>query len=479
MGGGLRAVMASENERNNGLFSQSLDRLKESFLFAAAQGGNSQDVQSLLDIGADIDWRGQGGDTSLLAACRRGHCDTMAMLAAYGSNVNAVANDGSTCLHIAARRGDIASLNVLLEMDCDIAAKDKEGRSALDIARTKGHTDIAARLVQFQRTGNSSTTSGGGSLGSRGIRDIVRQAQSEDKAVAAAVIASPRGRNLPSLSNPAAAAVGAQSRPGQAATSSAAPTRGESSKFTEDSKDTLISSISTTSAIASALGVDLNSAPAQPKQTPSQSNTTTTTTTTTAAAAAAAGAKAEAGALQRAVPAPMQTYALIGSAYTDATTNALSKLLEAEQRERKQSDARVATLTAENSRLEQDLSKTLDEASMLASELACVTRELDLLKGKKSALEAPSVTLETCVELDRVLKTALENVEARKSTLMLSSIVQQQEQRLCVVCQEKDKSVVLLPCRHLCLCEICSSHDDLSHCPLCRRPIAHRISVFA
>ena len=53
------------------------------------------------------------------------------------------------------------------------------------------------------------------------------------------------------------------------------------------------------------------------------------------------------------------------------------------------------------------------------------------------------------------------------------------EQRMCVICQEREKSVVLLPCRHLCLCAHCAQHDHLQQCPLCRRHIAHRISVYA
>ncbi|KAJ1403709.1 hypothetical protein B484DRAFT_338341 [Ochromonadaceae sp. CCMP2298] len=50
---------------------------------------------------------------------------------------------------------------------------------------------------------------------------------------------------------------------------------------------------------------------------------------------------------------------------------------------------------------------------------------------------------------------------------------------MCVICCEKEKSVVLLPCRHLCLCDTCSTHDQLVICPLCREPIVHKISVFA
>ena len=49
-------------------FTESLDRLKESFLFAAAQGGNTEDCESLLEIGADTEWRNPEGDTPLLVS---------------------------------------------------------------------------------------------------------------------------------------------------------------------------------------------------------------------------------------------------------------------------------------------------------------------------------------------------------------------------------------------------------------------------
>ncbi len=61
-------------------FTSALDKLKESFLVAAAQGGSSQDCESLLEMGANINWKGQEGDTPILAACRRGTCDANAVL---------------------------------------------------------------------------------------------------------------------------------------------------------------------------------------------------------------------------------------------------------------------------------------------------------------------------------------------------------------------------------------------------------------
>ena len=36
--------------------SQQLDRMKESFLWAAAKGGREEEVESLLSIGADVNW---------------------------------------------------------------------------------------------------------------------------------------------------------------------------------------------------------------------------------------------------------------------------------------------------------------------------------------------------------------------------------------------------------------------------------------
>jgi hypothetical protein len=53
----------------------------------------------------------------------------------------------------------------------------------------------------------------------------------------------------------------------------------------------------------------------------------------------------------------------------------------------------------------------------------------------------------------------------------------------CVVCQDNDKTVVLLPCRHLCLCIVCYrtiKRMRLSQrlCPICRVKIDDYISVY-
>ena len=50
------------------------------------------------------------------------------------------------------------------------------------------------------------------------------------------------------------------------------------------------------------------------------------------------------------------------------------------------------------------------------------------------------------------------------------------ESSLCVACREKARTVLLLPCRHLCLCAACSGRVA-ERCPICRGGIEERVDV--
>eukprot|EP01063_Lacrimia_lanifica_P013608 TRINITY_DN20245_c0_g1_i1.p1 TRINITY_DN20245_c0_g1~~TRINITY_DN20245_c0_g1_i1.p1 ORF type:complete len:376 (+),score=124.24 TRINITY_DN20245_c0_g1_i1:73-1128(+) len=47
----------------------------------------------------------------------------------------------------------------------------------------------------------------------------------------------------------------------------------------------------------------------------------------------------------------------------------------------------------------------------------------------------------------------------------------------CIVCMEPGRSVLILPCRHLCLCKGCAELE-MSECPLCRKPIESKMEIF-
>ena len=51
------------------------------------------------------------------------------------------------------------------------------------------------------------------------------------------------------------------------------------------------------------------------------------------------------------------------------------------------------------------------------------------------------------------------------------------ERRKCVICCERDKCVVLLPCKHMSLCKECS--EKVNECPVCKVAVADRIVPYS
>jgi len=63
---------------------------------------------------------------------------------------------------------------------------------------------------------------------------------------------------------------------------------------------------------------------------------------------------------------------------------------------------------------------------------------------------------------------------------LLHQLEQEQESRLCVVCQDRNKCVIVLPCRHLCLCTECSVIIKRDHgtCPMCRQNVRRTMKIY-
>jgi uncharacterized protein len=102
----------------------------ESELHAAAWSGDLPLVSSLLEAGADPNWKDSIGETALFGAAAWGHASVVTYLISRGAEVNIQEQSGLTPLHWAASHGNAATVQALITAGAKIDGKKTTWRCA-------------------------------------------------------------------------------------------------------------------------------------------------------------------------------------------------------------------------------------------------------------------------------------------------------------------------------------------------------------
>jgi len=92
---------------------------------------------------------GAMNDTMLHFAAESGAIEDIEVLVDSGAEVNAIGDIGNTPLHGAALTGKVAATKRLLELGADRTLKNELGQRAVDVADIGGHDNVAETLRTF------------------------------------------------------------------------------------------------------------------------------------------------------------------------------------------------------------------------------------------------------------------------------------------------------------------------------------------
>uniref|UniRef100_A0A3Q2YLW9 Poly [ADP-ribose] polymerase n=1 Tax=Hippocampus comes TaxID=109280 RepID=A0A3Q2YLW9_HIPCM len=128
---------------------------KSTPLHFAAGFGRKDVVDHLLQIGANVHARDDGGLIPLHNACSFGHSEVVSLLLCQGAEPNARDNWNYTPLHEAAIKGKIDVCIVLLQHGADPNIRNTDGKSALDLAEPSAKAVLTGQChIPFGLSGN-------------------------------------------------------------------------------------------------------------------------------------------------------------------------------------------------------------------------------------------------------------------------------------------------------------------------------------
>jgi len=119
-------------------------------LMSEACKGNLAKAKDLVDIGANVNYREDRGDSVLMMACWFGHADLVSFLLEKKADIHLKNDTEQTALHYASMKGHIKIIKMLMSRGASFDEEDNKGYTSVMCAAQFGHT---ALLDFFKRRG--------------------------------------------------------------------------------------------------------------------------------------------------------------------------------------------------------------------------------------------------------------------------------------------------------------------------------------
>ena len=125
----------------------------------------------------------------------------------------------------------------------------------------------------------------------------------------------------------------------------------------------------------------------------------------------------------------------------------------------------------------QQFYKQSTEYTMCLQDTQQLQRKIEAIEIQ---LKEESYKLEQKTQHSQKLKQDIERLQQECDKLELSNLDFQKEkdEKLCVICQDQPKTILLWPCQHMCLCKQCLDHKKWKKCPICRQLVKSTMEVY-
>jgi hypothetical protein len=115
---------------------------------------------------------------------------------------------------------------------------------------------------------------------------------------------------------------------------------------------------------------------------------------------------------------------------------------------------------------------TVDQSSkVLNAEIVASSKEA-IVDYYFKKIKTPAVVLAICASITLIIGF----VVVKDKVLVAPNAEEVPADLQCSVCLSRKKNIVLWPCKHVCLCDVCFN-NKITKCPMCRVRIAHQFKI--